>query len=263
MGGWLNHPTLKVVMSREARQLRDAVVDKSIECGTSGMLPADMKKFIDTFMAAYNPMVWECPVMYAHVSEIWNAFLRMTSAAYKDQQKAGRETRGNVTGIRRKDIDWLSIIISFPDTWWMSSVQEKRKGSIALCNLDGVLKPFEDMYRLYTNWLIADFSVKTLFGIFDVSKRYSIEIVKECMDAVDNVRNRSFEYLMAIIDREFAARQIEMMQNKELLDKSKDILNAVIDMARSKSEHIDWEFIEKDTSTIKENEDEFDKIKLT
>jgi len=263
MGNLINHRSLQTVMSREARQLRDDIFNKAIEHGTAGMISSDVEQFVGNIIQAYNPIVWERAVMYAHKAEIWDAFMKITSSIYKDQQDAGREARGNKGKVRRKDVDWLSVAISFPDMWWVSGVQNRRNGSIVPCDLDTVLKPFEAMYRLYTGWLISDFGIKTLFGIFDVSKRYSTDIVKECMDMVDEVRGRSFEYLMAIIDREIAARQIEMLQTKELLDRSKEILSAVVEIARSKSERIDWAAIEKDTDIDKENKEEFDKVKPT
>ena len=256
----INHPKFEAVMSREARQLRNDIIGLAISYGAAGQTTIGIAEFKQKIVEAYNPIVWERPILCAHNSEIYDSFMRITSTVYKAQENVGREAKGNKGGARRKDVDWLSVATVFPDTYWLQNVKDKRTGSVDPRSLDSILESFSIMYKLYSGWLISDFSHKVLFGILDVSRKYSPDLVQECMDMVTEIRQRSFDYLMAIIDKEMAARQIEMTQNKELLDRSKQILNTFVELVKGK-DPIDFDSLEKDAKVDRDNLDEFNKVK--
>jgi len=119
------------------------------------------------------------------------------------------------------------------------------------------------MYTLLAGWLITDFSYTTLFKIVDISRRYSISIFEECMAHVSEVRNRSVDYLLAIVDKEMAARRMDMMETKELLDSSKELLNSLVDMATNRTKPVDWDSLEKNMKEDSDNREEFNKVKLS
>jgi hypothetical protein len=259
----IKHPKLQAVMSREARQLRDNVYDTCIKYFAHGSM-TETAEYEKAIIDTYNPIVWERPILLAHDQVIFDSFLRITSAKYKEQQDHSRETRGNKAGSRRKDIDWLLTATTFPDDLWLPHVpeQDKRKGNVSPEAIYKVRDQFGPMYELFTKWLIVDFSHKVLFGIFDASMRYSLSLVSDCMEMVPELRNRSYEYLMVIVEKEMIIRQAEMMETKDLLDRSKMVLKAIVDLANDKSK-IDWDSIDKDIKMDQENQEAFEKVKPT
>jgi hypothetical protein len=112
------------------------------------------------------------------------------------------------------------------------------------------------------DWLLADFGYSVLFSIFDMTRRYSTSIIKECIEKVDDLNHRSIDYLLAIVDKELAIRREELMRNKELSDSSKQIIDAVTSIAANRTQPIDWDEIDKKIDIDVANQAEFDKVKI-
>jgi hypothetical protein len=249
------------VLSRDARKVRDHVLEICINYGTS-KIQVEVSSFISKIKQQYDPLAWEKSVLYATPQDIITTIDRKTSAAYQQVDVNGpilKKTRGNKTGPRNHNIDWLALA-RFDKEWWIEAVP--RPGSIHPDSLDK-LPEFMDMYKLFSSWFIVEFSYHTLFGVLDFSRRFSLEIVKECMEEVDDPRKRSIEYLGAIIDKELMAREIEMMENKELTENSKRILKAISELARNRDKPVDWDTIDKKASIDLLNVEEFEKVKLS
>lgn len=257
----IDRPELRGIMGRDAKRLRESIYEVAVLNGTAGMTELQIHNFHDAVIKEYDPVIWERPILYANSADISDTFKRMTSSLYQDQQRGGKKAFGNKAGPRRKNVDWLLVASKFPDEFWLPGIQNPRTGSIHPKDFDHIREQFTDIYKLFTGWLVSDFGYKTLFGIFDASKRYSISIIQECMGMVDDLRNRSYEYLMAIVDREMGIRKIEMMENKELLDRSKQILGMLVDMATNRSQSVDWDSIIKSAQMDAQNASEFDKVK--
>lgn len=252
-------------MSREARQLRDNVYETCAKYYSHGDMGLT-SKFESTIIDTYDPVVWERPILYAQEQVVFDAFMRVTSDIYQKQQRDGREAKGNKAGSRRKDIDWLQVVTTFPDDLWVPNINEqtrRSRGAIEPSAFDRVRNQFTPMYGLFSQWLIVDFSHKVLFGIYDISLRYSLDLVKECMDMVTELRNRSYEYVAAIIEKEMVVRQAEMLENKELNDRSKAVLKVISDLALNKTKSLDWESLEKNVKIDRENQEAFNKVKPT
>jgi hypothetical protein len=157
-------------------------------------------------------------------------------------------------------------VTTFPDDLWVPNINEqtrRSRGAIEPSAFDRVRNQFTPMYGLFSQWLIVDFSHKVLFGIYDISLRYSLDLVKECMDMVTELRNRSYEYVAAIIEKEMVVRQAEMLENKELNDRSKAVLKVISDLALNKTKSLDWESLEKNVKIDRENQEAFNKVKPT
>jgi hypothetical protein len=250
-----NNEKFMRIMSRDGRRIRDDVIGSCLRYSA-----INIEQQISEF---YDPMVWEKAVLYAHPSDLFTAFMRLTSKLYKDEERSGRLPKGRKDGARRKDVDWADVAINFAPQWWMPGIQDPRARRIDPNDFYKLEPAFTNMYMLVSQWLITDFSYTALLQILDISKRYSLDLVSECMEKIDQVRNRSIDYLMAIIEKEMAARHIEMMESKELEERSKKILSDLIDMAEKRAVSVDWDELEKNKEVDNLNKEVFDKVKLS
>jgi hypothetical protein len=82
------------------------------------------------------------------------------------------------------------------------------------------------------------------------------------MEMIDgDPSHRSIEYLMAVVDKELAVRRAQMLENKELMERSKVILDAVVTAATFHDRPIDWDSMDKIVDIDILNKAEFDKVK--
>jgi len=230
-------PRFKVIMSREAKRLRNEILEDLC------LKKLDIKQILDL----YIPVNWEKAVLYAHPNEIVTHILRKTSST------------GIKSGNRAKNVDWVTYA-RFDNNLWLDVT--RRTGGISPVDIDKDIETFTNMYNLFVNWFIVDFSYKALRTIFDYSKKFSIEFIKECMALVDAPSNKTIEYLGAVIDREFTVREIELMENREILESTKRVIKAITGMVKS-NKPVDWEAIDKKASVEVDNISEFDKVKLS
>ena len=249
------------ILSRDARKVRDHVLDMCVKYGAN-KLQSEIDSFISQIKQAYDPIAWEKAILYANPADIITAVERKTSIEYQQVNPNAatvKKTRGNKAGAKNHNIDWLDLA-KFDSKWWLEA--PPRAGSISPDNVDKI-QEFISMYKLLVSWFITDFSHHTLLGIFDFARRFSLEIVQECMEEVDDPRKRSIEYLGAIIEKEMVAREIEMMESKELNEHSKRMLQAISEMARKRDKTVDWDSIDKKASSELDNIEEFNKVKLS
>jgi len=248
----IDHPSLTKTMSKHAKNLREEVFKFCLLQVAGGRPRSVHDEFCAQVVAGYNPIVWERAILYAHPSEVYDAVLRATS------------TNGHVKGGRKKDTDWLKIATEFDYNLWMNRVRPDAKRSasrIDPSDFDKLAPQFTKMYVLLCDWLLADFGYSVLFNIFDMTRRYSTSIIKECIEKVDDPNHRSIDYLLAIVDKELAIRREEMLRDKELSDSSKQIIDAVTSIAINRTQPINWDEIDHKIDIDVANQAEFDKVK--
>jgi len=260
-------PIFNIVMSREGKQLRDEVLNMCIQHGTAGRGIAGNQEFAQQVINVYSPLNFERAVLYAGSRSLLEAVCRRTSASfYRHQDKPGQQKpewqKGSIDGNRYKKVDWLSVAAFGPE-WWIKSVQFPRQGAIQPQNFDKVKDEFTKVYSLFTSWLLIDFSHKTLFSIWDLTNRFSVEFIQKCMDLVEDKSKRSIEYLLPIIDKEWVIMRQELMERNELNDQSKAILAAISSLVGDRNKPVDWEEIDRTREIDTTNLDMFNKVKLS
>lgn len=259
----IDHPKFKHVMSRDGKTLRESILKLCIDNSIIGLTPSQIKILHDRIIQFYDPIVWERAILYAHHSEVYDAVLRATSSAH-NKSAPGKMPKGNKKGARRKDIDWINLAVSFDWNVWVTFVDKPRGANkIYPSSLDTHLSDFSNMYTLFINWLLTDFSYSTLYQIYDISRRYSVDIIHDCMQEIEEPRQRSVDYLMAVVDKEIAIRKAKAFEDKSLLDNSKNIINTILNMVADRSKPVDWNNIDKTKEIDNENQEEFNKVKLS
>jgi len=254
-------------MSREGKQLRDEVLNMCLQHGAAGQGVTDSVSYTQQITAAYSPLSFERAILYAGSRSVLEAVSRRTSAAfYRHKDKLGMQKpewqKGSTDGNRYKKIDWLSVA-SFGPEWWINSIQFPRSGAIQPQNFDKVRDEFVNIYSLFTSWLLIDFSFKTLYSIWDLTNRFSPEFIKKCMDLVEDKSKRSIEYLLPIIDKEWAIMRSDILEREELNDQSKAILAAITGLIGDRSKPVDWDSIDADREVDAANSEVFNKVKLS
>ena len=254
-------------MSRDAKWLRDEILNLCINNATAGKDGTQFNTIINNFIEQYTPIVWERAILYTDSRHVRDAILRRTSSTYyRYKDKPGNKKpsweRGTIKGNRHKNINWLEVASMHPDLW-IDGVQFPRHGAINPNIFDKIYNDFESIYTLFVNWLLTDFSYKALYFIYDISGRYSVDFVNRCMDLVVDKSKRSIEYLSSIMDKENALLREELEEAKQLHDHSKQALKAILDIVSDKSKPIDWDDIENKTKEDAENAKIFGKIKYS
>ena len=254
-------------MSREAKSLRDDVLNMVFQHGTAGKGQQDRSLFQSQVIEAYTPLNWERAVLYANSRSLLEAVCRRTSAAYyRSKDKPGAQKpewqKGSIDGNRYKKIDWVSVSRFGPE-WWIKSIQFPRQGAIFPQSFDKVAAEFSEIYSLFTSWLLIDFSYKTLLNIWDLTNRFSPQFIKSCMDLVEDKSKRSIEYLLPIIDKEFAIMRQEILERNELTSQSKQLLETISSLVANRGEPIDWNKLDERLEVDSENAKAFDEVKLS
>lgn len=263
----INNKIFDTVMSIEAKELRDGVIDRCMKYGANKYKPGELEQKI---IESYNPIVWERAVLFGYANELLDGVDRKTSSAYfRHKDKADKATPpwqiGSVSGNKYKHIDWLNVAkFEYDDSWFLSSVKFPRKdGNILPSAFDNLRPQFTEMYKLFTSWLIADFNHKTALNIFWYSRDYSIDFIHTCINMVNDKSKRSIEYLSAIVNKEFAIMKHDLMERKELTDDSKKTFDMILQTMSDKGGQVNWDEIDKDLETNLNNTEEFRKVKLS
>ncbi len=261
----LLHPVFDTVMSREAKWLRDGILELCIEYGSKAKSVNDSKQLMSSIVAVYSPISWEKAVLYASAKNIHNAMLRKTSAEYYKEDEIKIKppwARGKANGIREKKIDWLSLA-KFDSEWWFGMVQFPRDGSVQPFSIARVEEQFVPMYKALAPWLLSDFGHKSLLTIWHLCTQCPIDEVRRCMVLVEDKHKRSTDYLMAIIEKEQAIQRERIKDKAEINAYSKRVINAFLGIINSKSTPANWSKLESNDTVDKINATEFSKVKLT
>lgn len=263
----LQNPKFDLIMSRDARSLRDEVLNLCLQHGAAGKPQAEFQEFADKVVEQYTPVVWERAILYADGRHIKDAIFRITSTAYhKHKDKPGKKKpnweRGTIKGSRLKGIDWLAVANADPE-FWLENIQFPRHGAVLPNIFDKRHEEFCAMHTIFSHWLITDYSFKTLYFIYDLAGRFSVDFVQGCMDLVLDKSKRSAEYLSSIIDKENALRMEALKESKETLQHSKRVIEAIASLAHDRDKPVDWEDIENKSKSDIENAKVFNEIKYS
>jgi hypothetical protein len=264
----IEHPKLNHVMSRGAKKLRDKVFTLCLE--NSGVGSKGQKIFDDFKQAIidnYDPLDWERALLYASTDPLYDAVLRITSTRYVNQLKKDDNSKaawemGSTGGGRNKEIDWVDVA-KFDAKWWYGHIRFPHSGSIQPNNFDKVIQEFSAVYKLFTDWFLADFGYHDLLFIWHLTNKNTIEEIQKCMDMVTDKNKRSTNYLSAILDKEDALLRVELEERQEMMDHSQNTLDAIASIVDKDRDPVDWNNIEKDIDLDRNNEDGFKGVKLS
>ena len=258
----INHPKFTCVMSRDGRRLRDEAIDYIVTQATQGLIGSSVINVNNSIISAYDAVNYEKAVLWAHPRDVIEGLKRFTSVSFGDNN--ARSSKGKTKGSRTKNIDWVEIA-GFHQQFWMPACPNPRATAnrIDPNNFDSIREQFEPVYRAFVKWMPTDFSWRVLFGIFDICKKYDVELIEECMDLVDDLSHRTFDYLTAIVERREQLYTAERAEEQRMLAGAKDTFQAILEMAATPHNPVDWTSLEEQAAISRDNELEFGKVKLS
>lgn len=249
----LLHPPYNGVISREAKQLRTEVFELVSSVAPGGI------NFIRSFNDRYNQVYFEKAILFHHYENIVDAIYRRTSSKYL---KDGRGTSSKRSS-RDKKFDWGKLLTFDDHTLYTDTIEGKNPHfHVDPRKFDHSFTQFSDMYYLFINWFISDFSRSDLYKIYNYANKYSCDFVKTCMDKIADPRARNIKYLDAVIENEFAILRMELEESKEINEFSKSAIQTIID-ATGCHESVDWDDLTNQTNIKQDTEEAFDKVKLS
>lgn len=254
-------------MSKNAKWLRNSVLEMCVKYGTGSGIKCNINEFIANIKNNYDPLDWECAILYASKDQLLDAVKRSTSTRYSDQIKNPNNKKekwelGSIGGARCKNINWLDVA-KFKPIWWQDYIKFPHKGSINPSNFYKVVDQFRPIYNLFTNWLVADFSYSDLYIIWNLSTKVSSEEVNRCISLVTDNNKKNSKYLLAIIEQEQAIKRANFKEQSELNAYSLSVVNAILSIVDLNKDPVDWKPIDNNISEDKNNEDAFKDVKLT
>lgn len=256
-----NNTKFKKIMSTEALKLRDEIYSLCF----SHIHPDDQKKLHDHISETYNRINWEIPTLYQNNEIILEAVLRKTSKKFNDKNET-KDTenwkRGTVAlgAARRKDIDWFKLATFDDYEFWIDMIDVPRKIHVHPANV--IIDSFTSMYNTITDWLFINFNFTSLYHIYEFSRDYSLNFIKDCMDKIDDPHKHTTNYLRAVINSEVAINDSILAEDKELTESSKKLILHLNSLLK-KDVNVNWDEIEKKSNIKEENDIEFKKVILS
>ncbi len=252
-------------MSRDARWLRDRVIDMCMQHGTVGLVGSQYTDFQTNILNKYTPINYEKAVLYASKEEVFKSFCRKTSKKYYNDRANGKPdwdagSPSHKTP-RHKNIDWTTAA-HFDYGWYHDFIQFPPEMRVSSTEFNARVDAFSSLYFEFIKWIIVDFSKTALYKLYDLSKKYAVDEIVRCMELVTDPAKRTIEYLIPIIDREQALLRYELQESAELNEHSMKVMDAIQEAVRREGT-VNWDKLEEDFKLEINNKDEFDKVPLS